>query len=82
MANSDKQYSYSVLETAIIMSADIFVELQDRLRDSDALRIARIIADEAEELDRKLSVIEDYDYYDELERHEKSVLKKWSIDDI
>ena len=80
MANSDKQYSYSVLENAIIMSADIFVELQDRLRDSDALRTARIIADEAEELDRKLSGIEDYDYYDELESHEKSVLKKWSPD--
>ena len=80
MANSDKQYSYSVLENAIIMSADIFVELQDRLRDSDALRTASIIADEAEELDRKLSVIEDYDYYDELEKHEKSVLKKWSPD--
>ena len=78
MANSDKQYSYSVLENAILMSADIFVELRDRLRDSDDLRIARIIADEAEELDRKLSGIEDYDYYDELERHEKSVLKKWS----
>ena len=78
MANSEKQYSYSVLENAIIMSADIFVELHDRLRDSDALRTARIIADEAEELDRKLSVIEYYDYYDELERHEKSVLKKWS----
>lgn len=78
MANSDKQYSYSVLETAILMSADIFVELQDRQRDSDALRTASIIADEAEELDRKLSVIEDYDYYDELEKHEELVLKKWS----
>lgn len=80
MANSEKQYSYSVLETAILMSADIFVELQDRLRDSDALRTASIIADEAEELDRKLSVIEDYDYYDELEKHEELVLKKWSPD--
>lgn len=78
MANSEKQYSYSVLETAILMSADIFVQLHDRLRDSDALRTARIIADEAEELDRKLSGIEDYDYYDELERHEKLVLKKWT----
>ena len=78
MANSDKEYSYSVLETAILMSADIFVELHDRLRDSDDLRIARIIADEAEELDRKLSGIEDYDYYDELEKHENLVLKKWS----
>lgn len=75
-----------VLENAILMSADIFAKLNEICQEeSDCIRTARIIADESEELERKLLAKrekgEEYDYFEELEKHEAWVLKKWSIED-
>lgn len=74
-----------VLENAILMSADIFAKLHKIFDEEDCIRTARIIADESEELERKLLAKrekgEEYDYFEELEKHEAWVLKKWSIED-
>lgn len=80
MANSDKVNNSLVLENAILMSADIFAELH-KLRDAEnVFETAEIIANEARELERKLAKLNDYDYFEELEKHETWVLKKWSPD--
>lgn len=84
MANSDKVNNYLVLENAILMSADIFAKLHKMRGEENVCETARIIADEAKELERKLSgrEPETFDYFEELEKHEAWVLKKWSPDDI
>lgn len=80
MANSDKVNNSLVLENAILMSADIFAELHKLRDEENVFETAEIIANEARELERKLAKLNDYDYFEELEKHETWVLKKWSPD--
>lgn len=84
MAITNKANENLVLENAILMSADIFAKLHKMRGEENVCETASIIADEAKELERKLSgrKPETYDYFDELEKHEEWVLKKWSPDDI
>ncbi len=84
MAKSDKANENLVLENAILMSADIFAKLHKMRGEENVCETASIIADEARMLERKLSgrESETFDYFEELEKHEECVLKKWSPDDI
>ena len=84
MAKSDKVNNSLVLENAILMSADIFAKLHKMRGEDNVCETASIIADEARKLERKLSgrEPETFDYFEELEKHEEWVLKKWSPDDI
>ena len=84
MAKSDKANENLVLENAILMSADIFAKLHKMRGEENVCETASIIADEARKLEIKLSgrEPETFDYFEELEKHEECVLKKWSPDDI
>jgi len=84
MAKTNKVNNSLVLENAILMSADIFAELHKMRGEENVFETASIIADEAKKLERKLSgrEPETFDYFEELEKHEEYVLKKWSPDDI
>lgn len=84
MAKSKKANENLVLENAILMSADIFAKLHKMRGEENVCETASIIADEARKLERKLSgrEPETFDYFEELEKHEECVLKKWSPDDI
>lgn len=80
--NNKKPNQYLVLENAILMSADIFAKLHEMRGEKNVCETARIIADEAMKLERKLDGLdpESFDYFQELEKHEQWVLEKWSPD--
>lgn len=75
-----KENENLVLENAILMSADIFQKLHKMRGEENVFETAEIIADEARNFENKLCHLQDgtYDYLEELEKHEKWVIDKWT----
>lgn len=84
MANTNETNNSLVLENAILMSADIFTKLHKMRGEATVFVTADIIADEAKNLERELAGRDPdtFDYFEELEKHEEWVLRKWAPDDI